>query len=284
MSFQTSNSPVDLVAEAGVIIHPTAQLGQGVRLGKGARIGPGAIIHDHVKIGAASFVGPGCSVGEPTMDFYRDPDTYAAAPTQIGKHAILRVGTIINAGTQIGAHFQTGPNVAIREDCIIGDHVSVGNNGDIQYEVRIGDYTRLHSNVTVGSGTIIGPFVWVHPYVVFTNDRLFPTFRVPEPPIIAPFTVIGVNTVVLPGAVLGVHVIAGSGCEIAGRIPSFSLLKGAPAERIIDARRMLHKIDGTVYQPYPWIRQMGRGYPWADTPAEERHVADYVPEEWREYL
>jgi acetyltransferase-like isoleucine patch superfamily enzyme len=166
----------------------------------------------------------------------------------------------------------------------IGSHVSIGNDGDVQYEAEIGDFVRIHSYVAVGSGSRIGPFCWIHPFVVLTNDRLFPIFAVPEPCVLAPFCVIAVHSTLLPGAVLGVHVIAGSGSEIAGRVPSFSFLKGAPAERVIDARRVVHKVAGKIWQPYPWLKHIDRDYPWKDVPPAERRVEDWVPAEWKEFL
>lgn len=268
----------------GVTFDESVCWGRGVRVGRGTHLGPNVTLHDGVELGEGCWVGPGSVLGEPTMGFFKDRDAYRAAPTRVGANSILRVGAIINAGTTVGENFQTGPNVAIRERTVIGRNVSVGNNCDIQHDVEVGDFVRLHSFVTVGSGTRIGPYVWAHPFVIFTNDRLFPVFSVPEPPVIAPFTVLAVSCTVLPGARLGVHVVAGANSEIGGAVPSFSLVKGCPAERVIDARRMLHKIDGKVHQPYPWIKHIDRDYPWRDVPPEERRVEDWVPDAWKEYL
>ena len=43
-------------------------------------------------------------------------------------------------------------------------------------------------------------------------------------------------------------------------------------------------IDGQIYQPYPWIQSVDRDYPWAEHPAKERRVEDWVPDEWRDLL
>jgi len=282
--FDLSARRSDTILGEGCTIADTAVFGHGVRLGNDVHIGPHATLHDNVVIGDGSFIGPSTSIGEPTMGFYRNRAAYVAKPTRIGAGAIVRAGTIINAGTTIGDHFQTGPHVAIRENTTIGAHVSIGNNSDIQYDVEIGDFCRFHSYVTVGSESKIGPYVWLHPFVILTNDRLFPTFEVCEGPLIAPFCVLGAGCTVLPGARLGVHVVAGSNCEISGEVPAFSFLKGAPAERIIDARRMVHKIKGVVYQPYPWIRSVDRDYPWTATPRDQRRVEDWVPDEWKSFL
>lgn len=258
--------------------------GRNVTLGADAHIGPGVVLYDNVEIGAGAWIGPGCSIGEPTMGFYRDRDEYDGSPTRIGAESILRRGTMVNAGTTVGARFQTGPCVAIREETTIGDDCSVGNNCDVQYGVEIGDFTRLHSNVAVGSGTRIGPFVWVHPFVVFTNDRAFPTFVKEEPPVVAPFCSIAVHSTILPAARLGVHAIVAAHTKVGGDVPAFAFMDGSPAENRIDCRKILHQLGGQVVQPYPWIRHVGRDYPWADTPAEERRVEDWIPDEWREYL
>ena len=268
----------------GATFDSSARWGNNVTLGDGVHIGPGATLYDNVEIGAGSWIGPGCSIGEPTMGFYRDRDAYEGVATRIGAASILRRGAVINAGSSVGARFQTGPYAAIREDTTIGDDCSVGNNCDIQYGVQIGGFTRLHSNIAVGSGTRIGPFVWVHPFVVFTNDRLFPTFLKEEPPVIAPFCSIAVHSTILPGARLGVHTIVGAHTKVGGEVPAFAFMDGSPAENRIDCRKILHKLDGRAVQPYPWIHHVDRDYPWADQPADERKIEDWVPDEWLEFL
>jgi len=268
----------------GSTFDESVRWGRSVSLGRNVHVGPGTVLHDGVAVGDDTWIGPDASLGEPTMGFYTKRESWEAPPTVVGAGSILRKGGIVGAGTTIGERFQSGPGVAIRERTRIGRNVSIGNGCDVQYDVEIGDFTRLHSLVTVGSGTRIGPFVWVHPFVIFTNDRLFPTFLVEEPPVVAPFCVLAVSCVVLPGTRLGVHVVAGAGSEISGSVASFSFLKGSPAERVIDARKMIQKVDGKPVKPYPWLRHLDRDYPWKDVPPDERRVEDYVPPEWRAYL
>ena len=154
----------------GCTFDPTVRWGKGVHLGDNVHVAQGTTFYDDASIGANSWIGPGCSIGEPTIDFYRDRENYEGNPTRVGQDSILRNGTIISAGSKVGDRFQSGPYVAIRENTRIGDDCAVGNNSDIQYGVDIGDFTRLHSFVAVGSGTRIGPFCWIHPFVVFTNS------------------------------------------------------------------------------------------------------------------
>lgn len=285
LGFDLSPRPgPDVSIGTGSTFDESVSWGRRVSLGRDVHVGPNAVLHDGVVVGDSSWIGPNVVLGEPTFGFYRDRDSYVAAETRIGAHAIVRTGTLVNAGTTVGDHFQSGPHVAIRENVRIGAHVSVGNNGDIQYEAEIGDFTRIHSFVAVGSGSRIGPYCWIHPFVVLTNDRLFPIFTVPEPPVIAPFSVLAVHTTILPGARLGVHVVVGAGSEVSGDVKSFSFLKGSPAERITDARKVVHRVGGKPVQPYPWIRHVDRDYPWSHVPPAERRVEDWVPPEWRDFL
>jgi UDP-3-O-[3-hydroxymyristoyl] glucosamine N-acyltransferase len=262
----------------------TVRWGRNVTIGADTHIGPGATLYDNVEIGPGTWVGPGASIGEPTMGFYRDRDAYDGMVTRVGCNSIIRRGTVINAGSTVGARFQSGPYAAIREETTIGDDCSVGNNCDIQFGVEIGDFTRLHSNVAVGSGTRIGPYVWVHPFVVFTNDRVFPTFLKEEPPVVAPFCSIAVHSTILPGARLGVHTLVGAHTKVGGNVPAFAFMDGSPAENRIDCRKILQKIDDRIVRPYPWIHHVDRDYPWASTPADERRIEDWVPDEWKELL
>ncbi len=282
MGFENLTSQPGDVGE-GSTFPPSVSWGRNVKIGANCHLGPNVVLHDNVQLGDHSHVGPNVSLGEPAMGFYKRSD-YQNAPTSIGAGALIRTGTVIGCGCTLGDNFQTGPYVTIRENTRIGKNCSIGNQCDLQYEVEIGDFTRLHSFVTVGSGTRIGPYCWIHPFVVFTNDRLFPTFVVSEPPVVAPFCVIAVHCTVLPATRLGVHVVAGASSEIRGEVPSFSFLKGNPAERVIDARKMVAKKDGKPFLPYPWLRHVDRDYPWKDVPPAERRVEDYVPKEWQEFL
>ncbi len=283
--FALASSPgADTVIGRDCTFDDSVRWGADVRLGDEVHVGAGVTLYDGARIGARSWVGPGCSIGEPTMEFYRQRDAYAPPATRLGADCILRRGTIVSAGAQIGARFQSGPYAAIRENVRIGESCSLGNNCDVQYDVEIGDFTRIHSNVAVGSGTRIGPFVWVHPFVVFTNDRVFPTFAAEEPPVVAPFCAIAVHSTILPGAQLGVHTIVGAHSKVGGKTPAFAFMDGSPAENRIDARRMIFPLEGTGFRPYPWIRHIDRDYPWASVPPEERRIEDWVPEEWRGYL
>ena len=105
----------------GATFDATTRWGPNVTLGEDAHVGPGVTLYDNVEVGPGAWIGPGCSLGEPTIGFYRDRDAYEGAATCVGADSILRRGTVINAGTIVGARFQTGPYAAIREDVTIGD-------------------------------------------------------------------------------------------------------------------------------------------------------------------
>ena len=142
-------------SEKNVQIHPTAL------------IYPNVVLHENV------FVGPYCIIGEPTGDYYKDPENHHFKVTEIGANSIIRSHSVIYEDVTIGENFQTGHHVTIREDSKIGKNCSVGTLSDIQGKVRIGDFVRIHSNVHIGQLTTIKDYVWIFPYTVVTND-LYP--------------------------------------------------------------------------------------------------------------
>lgn len=248
----------------GSRIHPTSVVAADAVLGERVTVGPGAVINSAVAIGADSFIGPNCVIGEPTRGYYQDAASYKPEPVRIGANSILRVGTIIYHGVTLGENFQTGPYAVVRENTTFGRNCSLGNNCDVQADVRVGDYTRCHSNVTLGQYSIVGSYCWFMPYVILMNDYYPPNYHDPRGAHVADFTVLGGRVVVFP-VDIGKHVVAAAQSVISRNIEDFSMIRGDPAERIGDCRHLIAtRADGSKYRPYPWPNHRGEGYPFTE--------------------
>jgi len=132
------------------IIHPTALVENGARLGTGVRIGPFCTVGPHVdlddgcelvshvvlaghtRVGARTRIFPFAAIGNAPQDL-----RYKGEPTtlEIGSDCIIREGVTMNTGTPNGTgktivgsrcFFLTQSHVA--HDCRVGDNVILTNN------------------------------------------------------------------------------------------------------------------------------------------------------------
>lgn len=166
------------------MIHPTALVHPGARLGEGVTVGPYTIIGEHVEIGEGTSIGPHvviagrtrigrenriyqfCSIGEIPQD-----KKYGGESTglEIGDRNTIRefctfnLGTVQDAGvTRLGSDNWIMAYVHLAHDCQVGDHTIFANNAQLAGHVTIGDwailggYTLVHQFVRVGAHSITG--------------------------------------------------------------------------------------------------------------------------------
>lgn len=228
--------------------------GKNVHIHETAIVYPNVILHDNV------FIEPYCIIGQPTNDYYKNPDNHEFGKVEIGENSIIRSNTIIYENVKIGANFQTGHHVTIREDTIIGNNCSVGTLSDIQGKVEIGDFTRLHSNVHIGQLTKIGNYVWIFPYVVTTND-LYPPMDQLEGVVIEDYALVTTGSILLPGVVIGKESMVAAGSVVSKNVAANTLVMGVPARERGNLCDIKDKNGEDVY-PWPDHIKEYRGYPW----------------------
>lgn len=156
------------------MIHPTAIIDEGAKLGSNVRVGAYSIIGADVEIGDDCDIGPHvvlrgpttlgrgnrifqfASVGEDCQD-----KKYAGEPTRlvVGDNNIFREfvtvhrGTVQDQGiTRIGDNNLLMAYVHVAHDCVVGDNVILANN------------TTLAGHVHVGNWAILGGFTGVHQF------------------------------------------------------------------------------------------------------------------------
>ena len=141
------------------MIHPTAIVEEGARLGAGVRIGahayvaataclgegcvlePNAVVMDHATLGAGCHVFPGAVVGGLPQDL-----SFGGEPSYVvvGDHCTFREGATVNRGTK--------PGSATR----IGNHVYMMANSHAAHNAEVGDHVILANNVALGGYATIG--------------------------------------------------------------------------------------------------------------------------------
>jgi len=184
------------------MVHPTAQIAEGVRLGADVEIGAYSVIAADVEIGDGSVLGPHVVVNGPTR-IGRDNHIHAFASVGgdpqdkkfegerselvIGDRNHIREFVTINRGTgQGGGTTRIGNDnwimayVHIAHDCQVGNHTVFSNNATLAGHVYIGDHVILsgfsgvHQFCRIGEHAFIGMGCLVNgdvpPFVIMANE------------------------------------------------------------------------------------------------------------------
>ena len=150
-------------------VHPTAVLGQGVKLGVDVSIGPYAVLEDGVEVGDGSRVGAHVVVGKGTRIGQRctlHPQVVLYPNTQLGDRVIIHSGAVLG-GDGFGYVFFDGahqriPHVGrtvVRDDVEVGVNSAVdrGSIGDTVLEsgVKVDNLVQIGHNTRVGAQSML---------------------------------------------------------------------------------------------------------------------------------
>lgn len=165
-----------------LLIHPTAIVHPGARLGSAVSVGAYSIIGEHVEIGDDTWIGPHVvinghtrigrgnrifqfsSIGEMPQD-----KKYAGEPTRleigdrntIREFCTLNCGTAQDAGvTRVGSDNWIMAYVHLAHDCQVGDSTIFANNAQLAGHVHVGDFAIL------GGFTVVHQFVRIGPHSI----------------------------------------------------------------------------------------------------------------------
>jgi len=160
------------------IVHPGAKLGanveigaysiigEHVEIGDGSRIGPHVVVEGHTRIGRDNEIFQFCSIGAVPQDKKYDDE-----PTrlEIGDRNTIREYCSFNVGTSQDAHVtRIGSDnwimayVHVAHDCQVGDHTIFANNATLAGHVHVGDwailggFTGVHQFCRVGAHSFCG--------------------------------------------------------------------------------------------------------------------------------
>lgn len=166
------------------MIHPTAQIDPGARLGANVSVGAFAVIGPDVEIGDGTRIDAHCVVTGPTRigrDNHFHPHAaiggdpqdkkFAGERTElvIGDRNSIREFTTLNRGTGDGGGITRIGNdnwilayAHVAHDCQVGNHCVFSNNATLAGHVEVGDYVILsgfagiHQFCRIGSHAFIG--------------------------------------------------------------------------------------------------------------------------------
>ena len=178
------------------VIHPSAKLGQNVKVGAfclidaEVSIGDNTVLESHVVVKGKTTIGRGnhiyqfASIGEDCQD-----KKYAGEPTEliIGDNNIIRESVTIHRGTiqdnsitKIGSNNLLMCYVHVAHDCVIGNNSILATSAILAGHVHIGDWvimggaTASHQFCHIGDHSFIGGgaviLADVPPFVMLGND------------------------------------------------------------------------------------------------------------------
>jgi UDP-N-acetylglucosamine acyltransferase len=202
------------------VIHPTAIVAPGARLGANVRIGPYAIVGPDVTVGddaeiaghalldgrlvlgARVRVGHGAVVGAEPQDLKFKPDTPSGvrvgAGTVIREYVTIHRATRPEAWTEIGEDCLLMAMCHVAHDCRIGDGVIVINYAGITGHCDIGDRATVGGMAGIVPFTRVGTFAYIGACAKINQD--VPPFMMADGNLA---TVRGVNVVGLRRAGVG---------------------------------------------------------------------------------
>lgn len=182
---------------ASAIVHPSAQLAEGVEIGPYAIIEEHAIIGKGTSIGAHAVIGKWTELGENNQIYHLA--SVGAAPqdlkykgeecwTRLGNGNVIREFATIHRGTVTG-HAETvlGNNNLmmayshVAHDCTVGsgnvfaNSATLAGHVTVQDNVILGGLVAIHQFVTIGSysmlggGTLVG--LDIPPYMIATSGK-----------------------------------------------------------------------------------------------------------------
>ncbi|WAR45428.1 acyl-ACP--UDP-N-acetylglucosamine O-acyltransferase [Methylomonas rapida] len=164
------------------LIHPSAYIAPGAKLGDNVRIGPFAVIEDGAELGADCQVGahavvhgqvkmgdgnilhPHAVLGGLPQDLGFDPQTESWL--EIGDNNVFREGFTAHRATKAGGATKVGSgcyfmnNSHVAHDCTVGDKTIFANN------VAIGGHVEVGNNVFMGGAVVVHQFCRVGSYAI----------------------------------------------------------------------------------------------------------------------
>jgi acetyltransferase-like isoleucine patch superfamily enzyme len=222
----------DAASAPGLVLSPTAAVGEGVTFGA------------HVVVGDGVVIGDGCVIGDHAV-LGRTPKLGArstAARTEL-EALVLEAGAVIGAqavvfaGTQIGARSIVGDQALVRERTTIGPDTVVGRATGVDNDVVIGARVRIQSQGYVTAFSVIEDDVFFGPCAMTTNDDHMG--RHPKGMPLRGATLrracrIGGGAVLLPGVEIGEEAFVAAGAVVTTDVPAGKVVMGVPARMVRD--------------------------------------------------
>jgi acetyltransferase-like isoleucine patch superfamily enzyme len=212
----------------GLVLSPTANVGEGVRFG--AHV----VVHDDVVIGDGVVIQDGAILGKPPTLSPRSSMAGAAttSPLVIAEGAAICAQAIVFAGSRIGRGTIVGDQAFVRERSVIGEGCVIGRGATVDCDVTIGDRVRIQTQVYVTAFSTVEDVVFIGPCAMTTNDNTMAR-RPPDEPMrgatLRRACRIGGGAVLVPGVEIGEEAFVAAGAVVTNDVPARGFVMGVPA-------------------------------------------------------
>ncbi len=220
-------------------IHPTAIIGENVKLGKNVAIGAYVVIEKNVEIGddtiiyAGTYIGHDTKIGSGCLIY---PNVSIRERITIGNRVIIHSGTVIGSdgfgfATVKGVHHRI-PQIGT---VVIEDDVEIGANVTI-------DRARFDKTL-IGKGTKIDNLVQIaHNVIIGENAIIVAQTGISGSTVIGNGVILAGQTGVVGHISIGDGAIVGAQSGVTKSVPPGSVVLGSPARPISLAKRIIASI------------------------------------------
>lgn len=172
---------------ADVSVGPYSLIGKDVEIGDGCILGPHVVVEGRTRIGKNTRISQYASIGAPPQDFsYKNEDTQVVIGerVRIREYVTVHRGTVRGRGkTAIGDDCYLMAYCHVAHDCILGDGVVMANSAHLGGHIEIGQKAILggivavHQFVRVGEYALVGGVSGVAkdvpPYTLASGSRIY---------------------------------------------------------------------------------------------------------------
>lgn len=182
------------------MIHPTAVIHPGARLGAHCTVGPFAVIDEHVELG------PECQVG---------PHAYLTGFTKAGARNRIHAGCVIGDWPQDIKFTGAPTELVIGEDNVFREHATVQRSNNPKEATRIGSHCFIMANAHVGHNSALGD------HVIMANGALLGGHVTVENRVF-----ISGNCLVHQFVRIGAYSLMQGGAAISKDLPPYTIARG----------------------------------------------------------
>ena len=222
----------DAASAPGLVLSPTATVGENVTFGAhvvvhdGVVIGDDCTIGDHAVLGKAPKLAPHSSARRGALD-----------PLVLEAGVVVGAQAIVFAGSHIGAAAIVGDQAFVRERTTIGPRTVVGRATGIDNDVTIGARVRIQSQGYITAFSVIEDDVFFGPCAMTTNDDHMG--RHPKDFELQGATLrracrVGGGAVLLPGVEVGEEAFVAAGAVVTSDVAPRKVVMGVPARMVRD--------------------------------------------------
>jgi len=216
----------------GLVLSPTASIGEGVSFGAhvvvhdGVVIGDGCTIGDHAILGKTPSLGKRSTASRASLD-----------PLVLQDGVVIGSQAVVFAGSQIGAGAIIGDQAFVRERTTVGPDTVIGRATGVDNDVVIGARVRIQSQGYITAYCVIEDDVFFGPCAVTTNDAT--ASRHPKGQPLQGATLrracrIGGGAILLPGVEIGEEAFVAAGAVVTSDVAPRKVVMGVPARMVRD--------------------------------------------------